>query len=410
MFSYGDAGAAPTQSSKVSVYLKGIFARCTTDNKDANIVIGSSVEEIQTELKAIGAALPTALTYSHLQAQQQSLPDVLFRYAIVYRQGHPVLFTYFQVYTLTASNFNLHRNTSFVKGIIGFFLDLKKARVLVLGNALRTEDSSYWFDTTQLHTTDALSAIATVAARLATDADVSATLMPGISSHTATHMQKLGYNMPMEDSVMELAIRPEWHTIAHYVAALSRKYRARAKKVLASATAQLTARQFTLADIDHHATDINRLFAQVIDKQSFVFTRSGAAYIAALKQVHGTAFELTGYFMQGQLVAFSSAFVTPTAYELYYVGFDTELNCECPLYFYMMLAGLERAIVLGKQTLKLGRTSFDAKASLGALPRQTDYLIKLRHIPDVAIKWFCSYFASIEDLRWKQRNPLTPGA
>lgn len=409
MYSYGDAGAATTHCSKVSVYLKGIFARCTTGHKDANIVIGSSVKEIETELQAIGAVLPPALTLHYLQAQEQSLPDVGFRYVVMYRHAQPVLFTYFQLYTLTANNFNLHRNTSFVKGIVGFFLNLKKARVLVLGNALRTEDSSYWHDTTQLHLTDALTAIATVAARLATQTDVSATLMPGISSHSATHIHKLGYNMPMPDSVMELAIRPQWRTIHDYIGALSRKYRSRAKKVLTAAT-ELTPRLLTEADIHHYATQINDLFAQVIDKQSFVFTRSGAAYIAALKQIHGADFELTGYFRQGQLVAFSSAFVTPTAYELYYVGFDTQLNCECPLYFYMLLAGLERAILLGKQTLKLGRTSFDAKASLGALPRQTDYLIKLRHIPDVAIKWFCCYFASIEDLRWKQRTPLTPSA
>jgi hypothetical protein len=72
----------------------------------------------------------------------------------------------------------------------------------------------------------------------------------------------------------------------------------------------------------------------------------------------------------------------------------------------MLFSGLERAITLGKQTLKLGRTSFDAKASLGAKPQTLPYILKIPHLPDFVLRRFINYFSALEDKRWKLRNPL----
>jgi hypothetical protein len=106
------------------------------------------------------------------------------------------------------------------------------------------------------------------------------------------------------------------------------------------------------------------------------------------------------------MVAFYSAFVTEDDYELYYIGIDYEYNNEHHLYFNILFSGLEQAIVLGKKQLQLGRTSFDAKASLGAKPVELSYFIKIPNIPNVVISWFANYFSSIEDAKWKLRVPL----
>jgi hypothetical protein len=105
-------------------------------------------------------------------------------------------------------------------------------------------------------------------------------------------------------------------------------------------------------------------------------------------------------------VAFYTAFLTEDAYELYHVGFDYELNNEYHLYFNILFSGLKRAITLKKSHLKLGRTSFDAKASLGAKPVEIEYFFKPGNIPNVVSKWFANYFSSMEDAKWKLRNPL----
>jgi hypothetical protein len=190
-----------------------------------------------------------------------------------------------------------------------------------------------------------------------------------------------------------------------YTAALTRKYKTRAAKVL-EAGKQLSVKPLSVAETKQCQPAISRLFGEVTDKQPFLFTRSGAEYIVALKELYKDEFEVMGFYDGTTLVAFYSAFITEDAYELFYVGFDTALNTQYQLYFNLMLAGLGQTIALRKASLKLGRTSFDAKASLGAKPVRANYLIKFRQIPDVAIKWLTTYFSAMEDTRWRQRNPM----
>ena len=151
---------------------------------------------------------------------------------------------------------------------------------------------------------------------------------------------------------------------------------------------------------------MNRLYKNVVENQPFALTSVGEDHFAKLKALYKDDFEIFGFFADKKLIAFYSAFVTPAAYEIYYVGFDYQLNDQYQLYFNILFSGLERAISLGKGQLKLGRTSFDSKASLGAKPVEISYFIKTMNIPTVAINWFVNYFASMEDGKWKLRNPL----
>lgn len=400
--------ATDTNFCPVTEFLTGLFAHCKEGKKDANLKIRSSVADIKADLNKLNKTAPQELSYEHLEAAERSLPDVAFRYAVLHKDNKPVMFVYFQVYALSAKNFNLHKDKTVIKNVMRLFLAMKKARVLVLGNALRTEAKSYCYDVNELTEQDALNALATVAERIANDDYITATLLPGMDGLRALSKRaftRLGYSMPLEDNVMKMDIDPQWETLQDYTASLTRKYKTRANKVI-EGTKELESKHLTEGDIAHYQPQINRLFAEVIDKQPFVFTTSGANYITNLKKLHKDAFEVIGFLKGDKLVAFSSAFVADDHYEVFYVGFDTDLNKEIPLYFNLLMAGLERAILLRKKELKLGRTSFDAKASLGAKPTQTDYFIKLRHIPDVALNWLVAYFSSMEDTKWKLRSPL----
>jgi hypothetical protein len=360
--------------------------------------------------QAIGlpAFLPADLHYEQLQAAERALPDVVHRYVAVYRNGKPIMVAVFQVYTLTAKSFNLHRDRSFVRHILGLFLNLRRARVLIAGNALRTDSICFCYDHTQVSNKEAYETMATIAERIAEKEDASAIILTGMGQAGAEAHKGLseqGFVMPWEDNVMEMRIDPAWKTLDDYVGDLTRKYRTRANKIL-SAAADLEVVQLDAKQVNKHKADIARLFAAVIEKQEFVLTGSGAAYIGELKQLYGDKFEVTAFFEGKKMVAFCSAFIGETDYEVFYVGFDNEQNNEHQLYFNILFRCLERAIVLRKQVLKLGRTSFDAKASLGAKAMPRDYLVKLHHIPDRAVKWFTDYFSSMEDSRWKLRDPL----
>lgn len=397
-----------TDLCPVTSFIKDMITKCREGKKDKNLVINNKLADAKADIACINAKAPVALSYDMLVAAEKSLPDVSFRYVSVYKDEKLVLFVYFQLFTLTARNFNLSKQTSFVKHIISLFLDLKKARVLVMGNALRTETQSFCYDSDILSGQEALDAVAAVAERIGISDDVTAIILPcmeGGHQQGSEALSEIGYSMPWEDQVMEMQVNPAWLSLNDYIAALTRKYKARAVKVR-EALGDLELKQLSVAEVAACSADISRLFTSVIENQPFVFTTSGADYIVALKQLYKDDFEVTAFLKDGKPVAFYSAFVTANAYELFYVGFDTTLNADYQLYFNLMLEGLERAILLQKPLLKLGRTSFDAKASLGAKPRKTDYLVKLRKVPDVAAKWFTSYFSTLEDAKWKQRNPL----
>ena len=392
----------------VSSFLKTLFAKCREKKTTPDLTITGNIAEIKNEIEALNKDNSLELSFDYLSAMETSLPDAGLRYVIINKDKTPVLFVYFQVFTLSTQNFNLEKNKGFVKGILSFFLKLKKAKVLILGNALRTETLSYCFDARILNKEEAIAAIAGVAEKIAGDENATAVILkdiPGATASAEKMLTSMGYSMPWEDQVMEMAVDPEWKNLQDYTALLTRKYKTRANKVLTSAK-PLVLKVLTENQVSHYLPEIKQLFAKVVDKQSFTLTSRGANNISLLKQLYKDEFDVAGFFHEDKLVAFYSAFVTGDSYELYYIGFDYQMNNEYQLYFNLLFSGLERAILLKKKYLKLGRTSFDAKASVGAQPKKLDYMIKMIHIPDIVVKWFASYFSSLEDTKWKLRNPL----
>lgn len=388
--------------------LKKLFPATQNATAPIQYTIHAHVADIKSDLTELNKANIQELSYSYYALLEATLPEVASRYVIIRKNGHPILFAYFQLFTLTSTNFNLENNSNFVKGILKFFVNLKKAKVVVLGSVLRNETLSYCYNTQELNSDDATEVIAGIAEKIAAQECATAIILkelPELSDATHKVLTANGYNMPFEDKVMDMTINPNWHSLKDYTEALSRKYKARANKVLDAANS-LEVKLLTEKEIINHTADINRLFTGVVREQPFTLTQPGSEYFSALKKLYGEAFEVTGYFENGKMIAFYTAFIGKDYYNLYYVGFDYALNGTYQLYFNILFSGLERAILLQKQQLQLGRTSFDAKASLGAQARTLNYLIKMEYMPEVVIKWFVKYFSAMENTKWKQRTPL----
>jgi len=390
-----------------SAILGKLRGHCREGKSDPNLAIVNTVAELQA---AVGrpSFLSDDLRYEQLEAAERSLPDVGHRYVVVHRNGKPIMIAVFQLYTLTARSFNLHRDRSFIRHILAMFLNLRRARVLIAGNALRTDSTCFCYDHTQVSNREAYDTLATIAEQIGDKEDTSAIILTGMGkagTEAAKALSGMGFIMPWEDNVMEMSIDSSWQSFQDYIDSLTRKYRTRANKIVAAA-ADIEVVQMSREMVRRHKTDIEKLFRDVIEKQEFVLTSSGAAYISELKELYNDDFEVTGFFQGKKLVAFSSAFVGVEDYEVFYVGFDSDANTTHQLYFNILFRSLERAIVLHKKVLKLGRTSFDAKASLGAKAKAKDYMVKLHHVPDRALNWFVDYFSSLEDSRWKLRDPL----
>lgn len=395
----------------LSNVLRKVFVKNTEEKSAFDIIIKQKVADIKSDLEQLNEHNALELSYPYLHAIEQSLPGATFRYAIIHKNNRPALFVYFQLFTLTSQNFNLSQNKKFVRGIFRFFLDLKKAKALICGNAIRTETPSYCYDATLMTADEALEAIAAVGEKIADEENATALIIKDMETATKGRQQlaETGYKTPWTDSVMEMQLDARWTKLNDYTAALSRKYKTRANKALALRN-ELTLKPIDAAMLEELKNDMHLLFASLVNTQSFTLTNCGPDYFTMLKKLYQDKFEVIGFFKGDKLVAFYSAFISGEAYDIHYVGYEQELNRDYSLYFNLLFTGLEKAITLQKTKLKLGRTSFDAKASLGAQPKPLDYIIKLANLPDFAVKWFVCYFSSLEDAQWKLRNPLKPAA
>lgn len=391
----------------ITSLVKKLFTHTKGEPVPVQIAIHKKIADVKEDLTHL-TANTTELSYNALALLEKVLPDVSFRYVVISKSNKPVLFAYYQLFTLTSSNFNLNNNSGFVKGILKFFVNLKRAKAVVLGNVLRNEMPGYCYDRAILNTDEAVEAVAGIAEKIAAEECATAIILkelPALSPEAQQVLADNRYTMPFEDTVMEMPVNPEWKTFADYTNALSRKYKARASKAVA-ALQPLEVRVLSTEEVAMYERDIDRLFSATVHQQPFTLTQPQAGYFTELKRMYKDEFEVVGYLLDGRLISFYTAFVGETNYNIYYVGFDYELNNTYQLYFNILFSGLEKAILAGKTTLELGRTSFDAKASLGAQPRQLNYLIKLEYIPDFVVQWFVKYFSSIENNKWKQRNPL----
>jgi hypothetical protein len=400
-------GADTYNNCLITSCLKNFFTGTAKKTNESHFTISNHIGEVAKELEILNRDGIFEMSSLYFTTLEKCLPEAEFRYVVIYRNNAPVLFGYFQLFTLTSKNFNLEEDKSFSKGLLRFFLDLKKIKVLISGNTLRNEGPCYCFDDRVISKDEAAEIYTAAAEKLGSDECISGVILKDIHTRAKTKkfLSSNGYKIPWEDQMMVMDIDPEWTVLGDYIAALSRKYKTRANKILAAAD-KLTIKDLSEDHLHQYRESMHRLFSDVISKQSFVLTWPGDDHFIRLKKAYKDNFDVVGLFDGDKLVAFYSGFHTDDTYELYYVGFDYKHNTERQLYFNILFAGLERAILLKRKYLKLGRTSFDAKASLGAKPESTTYFLKTSFMPDAVSNWFVKYFSSMEDNKWKLRNPL----
>ncbi len=380
--------------------------------KDApahHYIISNNITDFGPVIDRLNVSGATELSSAYLSALQSTIATGAYRFAIVYQQNEPVLFCYFQLFTLTSGHFNLREeDKGFKRALLRFLLDLNKIKIVISGSALRNGISCYACNPERVNDEQAAILLTSVAEKIAESENAAALILrdlpqePGLTNWLTAK----GYSTPWQDNIMAMDIDPSWTTLSDYVSVLSRKYKARANKIIA-AGAPLSRRQLTTNDLEQLRGELNQLFENVVDRQDFVLARLGKQHFQSMKALYGDRFQIQGYFFQGKLVAFYSAFLSEEAYDVYFVGLDYAANNEYQLYFNMLFDTLQTAIQSGKKRLLLGRTSFDAKASLGAKPVPLPYFIKTDYLPTVAINWFVNYFSRLEDGKWKLRHPMS---
>lgn len=174
------------------------------------------------------------------------------------------------------------------------------------------------------------------------------------------------------DVNMILTLSSHWTSFEKYLFGMKTKYRRRAKKTYEE-TLHVQQKKLNAKEIKSYSKTIHQLYLSVVNSAEFnVVTLSDNSFYL-LKQSLGDKFTFTGYFIDHNMVAFSTACKTENYLDANYVGINYDLNQRIPLYQRVLYDYVSLAIHKRVEELRLGRTAELIKSSLGAEPK-TMYL------------------------------------
>ncbi|MGE0560582.1 MAG: hypothetical protein AB7O47_02085 [Flavobacteriales bacterium] len=207
----------------------------------------------------------------------------------------------------------------------------------------------------------------------------------------------------MIDVNMILQIHPSWKNLDDYLMSMTAKFRTKAKSV-EKKSAKLVRKELNVEEILLHQARIEELYHFVVDKSEYSIGELNGQAFVNFKQLLNEQFILTGYFLDEQLIGFSSAFWFNNILDANYVGIDYDYNIDYSLYQRMLYDLVEVAVNKNVTELRFGRTAEEVKSCLGAVP--TDMKLYVKHKNSVKNKLLKPIVKTISPSDFELRNPF----
>ena len=202
-----------------------------------------------------------------------------------------------------------------------------------------------------------------------------------------------------EDMVLE--IRDKWVDIDSYIYDLRKKYRNKIKKFTINSN-KIEIRTMNENDIKLYSEKIQDLFFQVINESNFTGPLFNTDSFSLL--IKKDIFKLYGYFVDNNLIAFSSEIHQDKILYSYYVGFEKSLNKVFSIYPRILIETINNAITLKKDKVIFGRTANEFKSNFGARPVKSHVYIKVNNRYLRIILYPILKRLTLK--KWKKRNPF----
>ncbi|QSQ21209.1 hypothetical protein JY651_39425 [Pyxidicoccus parkwayensis] len=319
----------------------------------------------------------------YLRALERSRPErMTFFYALFREHGRPVAVASFQCVDFGMDGFGPNLlpegmpSEQAMDASFFFRAQLKRAlgrmrvRVLVCGNLFVCGPHGF-AHRPEVDAERAWSALAeAVDALQARERNLTFVLVKDLApeERDATRaLERAGLDRVQVDPTMVLDVRPHWHTFDDYLADLTTKYRANARRSRKQLQG-VERRSLSAGEIARYAPQVEALYGAVHQRSRLRPSRVRGSYFVHLKEALGESFNFLGYFEGGELRAFNSRLRAGDESESYYLGIDYAHNERLALYFNLLLDDVEYGIVTGAKRIQFGRTSLECKSALGAEP------------------------------------------
>ena len=385
--------------------------------------LSADLEEVAPAWSAAAPAANVFLQLPYLRALAAAPPEgMALRYAVYSQAGRPIGVVLLQLATFWAA-----KNIRTDAGSHGFrqrmYAGMRRAvsqraafRTLTCGNFLLSGQHGFYFDPDAVKLPRQLilveQALELAKAqfaeqRLAIDGffvkDINAASAPTARRYfTKRQFHEVGFQPNMV-----LRLRPDWREMPDYLAAMTSKYRVRARKVLK--LAQPIGRQrWTTATIVARRHELFALYRQVAQQAAFNLLYLTPDYLPALADRLGDDFRLTVYTLAGRLVGFRTTIANGDTLEAHFLGYDVRLRRTHRLYQAMLYDLVAEALAGGYRGLVFARTALEMKSTVGATPESL--VSFLRHDKSWANRLLPRVFNYLAPkVEWTQRRPFKSG-
>lgn len=193
-------------------------------------------------------------------------------------------------------------------------------------------------------------------------------------------------------------------SLAEYINLFSKKYRNRAKSIFKVADG-ISKQDFEEQDLIIYQQEMYLLYEHVYEKAKFKLLKLPEDYFIYLKRNFADIFFVTGYFLNGKLIAFSSYFlIDEDVLEAHYIGFDYKLNSEYDLYQNILYHNIESAILKKRHRINLGRTAAEIKTTVGA--KAVNLMCYAKPQNTISKLIFKPFINFLQPAEWAPRNPF----
>ncbi len=184
---------------------------------------------------------------------------------------------------------------------------------------------------------------------------------------------------------------------------MTSKFRTKAKGVLKKSKA-LSIREMHVNEIRENSDRIYELYLAVMNQASFNFGALEKEAFCSFKEHLGPNFVFKGYYLEDELIGFSSAFLCHQLVDASFVGIDYDYNIEHCLYQRMLYDLVDLSISKDAEELRLGRTAEEIKSGIGAFP--INMHLYMRHRNAVSNKLLKPIIEAISPSEFEVRQPF----
>lgn len=345
------------------------------------------------------------LKHRHLlPLENAQIPDVENHYVQIFIKDKLIGLAYLQLFRFTHTHLNFDHPKSFQSGAIKLILP-KQLHLLICGNLFRINFQGFYFKNEQHNAFifDAIELFVKQNRKLKPCGIIIKDCREVFLEEKYTASKYQFFN---GDVTMEITRRQHWNTFDDYLNDLTKKYLKRAKKII-QAFEDVVTKELTASEILDHAAEIDRLYWNVLNKQKVRLGTVNAAYLSGLKTDLKQGFELHALFCNNVMIGFYTYIFYRTEMETHYIGLDYTYNDTHKTYFNILFLSVQKMIERKYEKLELGRTAKEAKANLGAFPKQIFNYVKVKNpVAKIALGYFLKRFNRSENQKQLERSPL----